>query len=120
MLREVAIRFPFFGIEIGEFDKTFSIFGFKVAYYGLIIGIGMVLGILWACREAKKTGQNPDDYIDIGLLGIIIGVIGARIYYVVFEWSYYSQHLGEIIDLRKGGLAIYGGIIGAMLTALVM
>lgn len=120
MLLDVGIRFPFFGIEIESFPKTFSVFGFQVAFYGLIIGIGMVIGILMACREAKVTGQKSDDYIDIALAGIVVGVICARIYYVVFQWSYYKDHLSEIINLRNGGLAIYGGIIGAILTTLVM
>lgn len=120
MLQEVAIRFPHLGIEIGEFAKGFSIFGFFIAFYGVIIACGMVIGIAMACREAKVTGQKSDDYIDIGLAGIIVGVICARIYYVAFEWDYYGQHLNELFSIRNGGLAIYGGIIGAILTAIVM
>lgn len=120
MLMDISIRFPNFGIEIGEFEKSFSVFGFEIAYYGLIIGIGMLVGILMAVREAKQTGQNPDDYIDLALYGIICAIIGCRIYYVVFEWDYYSQHLMEIFDLRKGGLAIYGGIIGAVICTYVL
>lgn len=120
MLLETSIRFPGFGIEIGEFGKSFSVFGFDIAYYGLIIGIGMLAGILMAIREAKQTGQNPDDYIDLALYGIICAIIGCRIYYVAFEWDYYSQHLLEIFNLRKGGLAIYGGIIGAVICTCVL
>lgn len=120
MLLETSIRFPGFGIEIGEFEKSFSVFGFDIAYYGLIIGIGMLVGILMAIREAKQTGQNPDDYIDLALYGIICAIIGCRIYYVAFEWDYYSQHLLEIFNLRKGGLAIYGGIIGAVICTCVL
>lgn len=120
MLLETSIRFPGFGIEIGEFEKSFSVFGFDIAYYGLIIGIGMLVGILMAIREAKQTGQNPDDYIDLALYGIICAIIGCRIYYVAFEWDYYSQHPLEIFNLRKGGLAIYGGIIGAVICTCVL
>lgn len=115
-----SIRFPHLGIELGDFGKSFSIFGFEIAYYGLIIGIGMLVGILMAVREAKKTGQNPDDYIDLALYGIISAIIGCRIYYVAFEWSYYKNHLLEIFDLRKGGLAIYGGIIAAVICTYVL
>ncbi len=120
MEREIGIRFPHLGIEIGEFGKSISIFGFEIAYYGIIIGCGMIVGILMALHEAKKTGQNPNDYIDLALFGIIFGIIGARIYYVVFEWEYYKDHLLEILDLRKGGLAIYGGIIAAIICVLVL
>jgi len=120
MVLSASIRFPHFGIELGDFGKHFTIFGFDIAYYGLIIGIGMIVGILMAIREAKKTGQNPDDYIDLALYGIICAIIGCRIYYVVFEWGYYKEHLLEIFDLRKGGLAIYGGIIGAVICTLVL
>ena len=120
MVLTAGIRFPHLGIEIGEFGKSFSIFGFDIAYYGVIIGIGMIVGILMAIREAKKTGQDPNDYIDLALYGIICAIIGCRIYYVVFEWGYYKDHLLEIFDLRKGGLAIYGGIIGAVLCTMVL
>lgn len=120
MESEIAIRFPHLGIEIGAFGKGFSIFGFEIAYYGVIIGIGMIVGILMAVREAKKTGQDPNDYIDLALYGIISAIIGCRIYYVVFEWGYYKEHLLEIFDLRKGGLAVYGGIIAAIICTFVL
>lgn len=115
-----AIRFPHLGIEIPEFDTGFSIFGFHIAYYGVIIGIGMLVGILMAIREAKRTKQDVNDYLDLALYGIIFAIIGARLYYVIFEWSYYKEHLSEIINLRNGGLAIYGGIIAAVIVTIVL
>jgi len=100
-------------------SKGFSVFGISFAYYGLIIGIGMMAGLLVAQADAKRRGQDPDMYLDFALYGIIFAILGARIYYVAFQWGYYREHLAEIINLRKGGLAIYGGIIAAVITLIV-
>ena len=107
-----SIRFPHLGIVIEHLGKSISIFGFDIAYYGIIIGVGMLCGIAMAVHEAKRTGQNPEMYYDFALCAIISAIVGCRIYYVAFEWPYYSQHPLEIFNLRQGGLAIYGGIIG--------
>lgn len=114
-----SIRFPNLGIVIEHLDKHISIFGFEIAYYGIIIGIGMILGTLLAVYEAKRTGQDPELYYDFVIYAIITAIIGARLYYVIFEWDYYSQHILEIFNLRRGGLAIYGGIIGGLICLLV-
>lgn len=115
-----AISFPNLGIEIEKLNNTFTVFGIEIAYYGLIIGIGVLLGAALAFREAKKTGQNVEDYIDLALYGVVFAIIGARIYYVIFEWDYYSGHPEKIIRIDEGGLAIYGGIIAAVLTCIVL
>ena len=109
-----SIRFPHLGIVIEHLDKSISIFGFNIAYYGIIIGIGMLCGIAMAVHEAKRTGQNPEMYYDFALCAIVSAIVGCRVYYVAFEWPYYSQHPLEILNLRQGGLAIYGGIIGGI------
>lgn len=119
MIAGASIRFPHLGIEIAHMSKSVSIFGFSVAYYGIIIGIGMMAGIVVALLEAKRTKQNTDQYIDLAIFGIISAIIGARLYYVIFEWDYYSQHLLEIFNTRRGGLAIYGGIIGAVICVII-
>jgi phosphatidylglycerol:prolipoprotein diacylglycerol transferase len=93
---------------------------FTIAYYGMIIAAGMVLGYLLAYYQAKRTGQDPTIYTDVAILGIILAIIGARVYYVVFSWDYYKEHLMEILNIRGGGLAIYGGIIGGVLAALII
>ncbi len=120
MLADISISFPNLGIEIENLHKSFRIFGFDVAYYGLIIGIGMVLAIIVCFREAKITGQNVDDYLDVALYGIISAIIGARLYYVIFQWDHYKNNLSSIFNIRQGGLAIYGGIIGGLLAGLVI
>lgn len=120
MLADVSISFPNLGIEIEDLSRTFSLFGLDIAYYGLIIGIGMVLAIIVCFREAKITGQNVDDYLDVALYGIIFAIVGARLYYVIFQWDHYKDNLASIFNIRQGGLAIYGGIIGGVLTGFVI
>ena len=79
----------------------------------------MSAGILVALWEAKRTKQNTDNYVDLAIYGILSAIVGCRIYFVAFEWDYYKDHLLEIFNLRKGGLAIYGGIIGAVICVLI-
>ena len=114
-----SIRFPHLGIVIEHLGKSISIFGFDIAYYGIIIGVGMLCGIAMAVHEAKRTGQNPEMYYDFALCAIVSAIVGCRIYYVAFEWPYYSQHPLEIFNLRQGGLAIYGGIIGGFVCMII-
>ena len=113
------IRFPHLGIEIEKLGKSISIGGFSIAYYGIIIAFGMVCGYLVAAWQAKRTGQDKEMYLDLALWDIIFAVIGARVYYVVFSWDYYSKNLKEIINTRGGGLAIYGGVIAGVITTFV-
>lgn len=110
------IAFPNLGIYLKDVPRSFSVFGFEIAYYGLIIGIAVMAGLLTAVQIAKKTGQNADDYWDFAIWAIIFSIIGARIYYVAFSWDDYKDNLIEIFKLRNGGLAIYGGVIAAFIT----
>ena len=114
-----SIRFPHLGIYLEYVGKNFTVFGISIAYYGVIIAVGMLAGILLATYEAKRTGQNPDDYFDLAIIAIICSVIGARLYYVIFSWDLYKDNLWSILNLRQGGLAIYGGVIAAIITAVV-
>lgn len=113
------INFPHLHIYLKNVGESLKIFGVPIAYYGIVIAIGMMLGILMATYEAKRTGQNPDDYIDLAIVAIIVSVIGARVYYVIFSWDYYKNHLSSIFNLRQGGLAIYGGVIAAIITTYI-
>ena len=119
MTAGVDLSFVHLGISIENMVKSFSIGGISFAYYGLIIGIGMVAGLLVAQSDAKRRGQDPEIYTDFMLYGVIFAILGARLYYVIFQWEYYQNHLGEILNLRKGGLAIYGGIIAEVITLYV-
>ena len=113
------IAFPNLGIYLKDVPKSFSIFGFSIAFYGLIIGTGVLAGILMAAYMAKKSGQNPDDYWDFAIYAVIFSIIGARIYYVVFAWDYYKDNLLSIFNTRNGGMAIYGAVIAAFITLFV-
>ncbi len=114
------IWFPHMGIEIQHLSRVaFQIFGFNIYWYGIFIGMGVILGVLFAMQEAKRTGQNPEHYLDFMLYALLFIILGARLYYVLFSWEYFSQNPSQIFAIREGGLAIYGGIIGGILTGIV-
>ncbi len=113
------IYFPHLGIGVEHLGNSISVFGFRIAYYGIIIGIGMLMGVLIASFDYKRRGEKVEDIEDLALYSIIFAILGARAYYVIFEWDYYSQHLGEILNLRQGGLAIYGGILTSILCCMI-
>lgn len=116
---DMEINFPNLGIYLDHVGKNISIFGFSIAYYGIVIVTGMMIAIWIAQREAKRTGQNPEQYLDLAMIGIAAGILGARIYYVIFTWDYYKDDLLSIFNIRQGGLAIYGGIIGACIAVVI-
>ena len=116
---DMEINFPNLGIYLDHVGKNISIFGFSIAYYGIVIVPGMMIAIWIAQREAKRTGQNPEQYLDLAMIGIAAGILGARIYYVIFAWDYYKDDLLSIFNIRQGGLAIYGGIIGACIAVVI-
>lgn len=113
------IAFPNLGIYLTDVPKSFSVFGFEIALYGLIIGVGVLSGILTAAHMAKVTGQDPDVYWDFAIYAVFFSIVGARVYYVVFSWDMYKDNLLGIFNLRNGGLAIYGGVIAAFITLFV-
>ena len=116
---DMEINFPNLGIYLDHVGKNISIFGFSIAYYGIVIVTGMMIAIWIAQREAKRTGQNPEQYLDLAMIGIAAGILGARIYYVIFAWDDYKDDLLSIFNIRQGGLAIYGGIIGACIAVVI-
>ncbi|MCQ1528139.1 prolipoprotein diacylglyceryl transferase [Lutispora saccharofermentans] len=95
---------------------AFDIFGISIRWYGILISMGMLLGIFLAYYEAKKQGYNPDDIIDLSLWVIPAALIGARLYYVAFQWEYYKGDILKILNTREGGLAVHGGLIAAVLV----
>ena len=113
------IAFPNLGIYLKDVPRSFSIFGFDIYFYGLIIGLGVIAGIMMAAHMAKVTGQSPDTYWDFAMYAVIFSVIGARIYYVVFSWEEYKDSLINIFNIRQGGLAIYGAVIAAFATLFI-
>ena len=114
------VWFPNLGIEIEKLNRVaFSVFGFQVYKYGLIIGIAIILATLLVLREAKRSGQDPDMYVDFALYAIILSIIGARLYYVIFSWDMYKDNPLKIFAFREGGLAIYGAVIAGIATGFV-
>lgn len=114
-----TIDFPNLGIHLKSVGDHITVFGFDITYYGIIIGLGILAGIFIAAAEAKRSGQNPEDYYDLAIYAVIFSIIGARIYYVIFSWDMYKGDLISILNIRQGGLAIYGGIIAAIITVII-
>lgn len=117
------ITFPGLGIEVDP-SEGFEIFntGFEVKWYAVIIASGLLLAALYAMCRSKQFGLTTDDIVDILLIGVPTAVVGARAYYVLFEWEryfVYNEHWYDFLNIREGGLAIYGGVIGAAIGLLV-
>ena len=100
-------------------ENLFGIEGWSIAWYGVIIAVGMVLGVILAIYRARKQGLKDDLIFDFILLALPIAIVCARGYYVVFEWNSYSGDILSIFKIWKGGLAIYGGVLGGLITAIL-
>ena len=115
----VKIAFP--GLGIGEFTVNkvaFSIFGLDVRWYGVIITLGIILCYFYAAWRGKQVGINSDDILDIAMFVVIFGIIGARLYYVIMSPDQFDS-LWDVINIRSGGLAIYGGVIVGSITLII-
>lgn len=118
-MNSAEIAFPNIGIYIPHLPKGITIGGFTIAFYGMIIAAGMLSGLWLACHQAQRTGQKKEVYTDFAIYAIIFSMIGARLYYVVFSWENYKDDLLQIFNTRGGGMAIYGAVIAAVLTAII-
>ncbi|MBO3444639.1 prolipoprotein diacylglyceryl transferase [Clostridium sp. CCUG 7971] len=98
---------------------AFSIFGIDVMWYGVLMATGMILGTLIAIKEAKRVGIKEENVLDLAIYAIPAGLLGARLYYVIFNWEYYSQNVSQILNFRGGGMAIHGALIGGILTGYI-
>jgi prolipoprotein diacylglyceryl transferase len=97
---------------------AFTIFGIEIMWYAIMIATGTLIGILLALREAKRVGLNEDALIDVLLAVMIVGIISARLYYVVFSPEEFNSFF-EVINIRTGGMAIHGGVIGGLIAAII-
>ena len=116
MLHVTKLSFP--GLGIGEFSvnsEAFSLFGAPIAWYALIICLGMVFAVSYVIYRSKQIGIESEQVLDFALFVIPIGVLGARLYYVLMELDQFDS-IGEALNIRNGGLAIYGGIIAGAIT----
>lgn len=109
-----AISFPSLGIEVDP-PRTLSLGPLEVHYYGLIIALGLVLAVVYACRRAKTFGLKEDDILDGVLWVTPFAIVCARVYYVVFSWEAYAGNPISVLYIWEGGIAIYGGVLGAVL-----
>ncbi|MEL7647797.1 MAG: prolipoprotein diacylglyceryl transferase [Sedimentibacter sp.] len=98
---------------------AFTIFGIDIMWYGVLISLGVLLGVIFALRECKRIGFKEDDLLDFLLVAIPSAIVGARAYYVIFSWDYYSKNPGEIINIRNGGLAIHGALIAGVIVGVL-
>ena len=115
-----VISFPKLGLEMKVNSTAFTVFGASITWYGVLITFGMMLAMIYVFRRMRSFGIDSDRAID-GLIGGVIGaIVGARTYYVLFHWSDYAGDWKSIFNIRNGGLAIYGGIIGALLVGSVV
>ena len=110
------------GFNIPSTLVEFSLFGNEISikFYGVIIAFGFILAALFGGRMAYKWRISLDKMLDVLIYGTLAGIIGARAYYVIFQWDYYKLHPAEIPQIWQGGLAIYGGIIGGLIAAFIV
>ena len=121
-----GIHFPGLGIHFNNVPSGFTIFGIEIRLYAVVIAIGFILALMVSNREARLSGQDEETYLDFFLWLVIPAIVGARIYYVIFSWDeYYEKGKGfwktfvDIINIREGGLAIYGGLIAGTIVAFI-
>lgn len=115
------VSFPGLGLDFTINRVAFSIGGFSIYWYALLIVTGLVLALIYAKFNAKRFDINVDKLLNCFIVGLITAIVGARLYYVIFSWDKYSDDFwGKVFDLRDGGLAIYGGIIGGLLGGLIV
>lgn len=114
-----SISFPFLGLEMNP-PRTFSLGPLTIHLYGIAIGLGLILAVIYACRRSKEFGLKEDDILD-GVLWITpFAIICARIYYVAFSWKDYADNLLSVFAIWEGGIAIYGSVIGAVIGVIVL
>lgn len=113
------IGFPGLGLELTINRVAFTVFGKDIFWYALIILTGFILGVLFVVHDAKKQGIKTDNIFDIAFWGLIVSIICARIYYVIFDPACLDGNILNIVKIWEGGIAIYGALIGAVATALI-
>lgn len=119
MTDAAVISFPFLGLSLNP-PSSFTLFGYTFYWYGVIIACGVLLALAYCLRRCRAFGIEPGDLLDIVIFALPMGIVGARIYYVAFNYSQYAGDFWSMLKTWEGGLAIYGGIIAAMLTVLVV
>ena len=115
-----TVSFPGLGLEFHFNNVAFHIASKPIYWYGILIMLGVILAVAYASARSRQFGIRQDDLYDAGLFAVPLGIVCARIYYVIFEWEQYKDNLSEIFATWHGGLAIYGGIIGGIIVIVVL
>ena len=115
-----TVSFPGLGLEFHFNNVAFHIASKPIYWYGILIMLGVILAVVYASARSRQFGIRQDDLYDAVLFAVPLGIVCARIYYVIFEWEQYKDNLSEIFATWHGGLAIYGGIIGGIIVIVVL
>ena len=113
------INFPNLGVHFDNVRRAFSVLGFDITMYGIMVGLGFLIALIAIILCVALSDQHEDNYIDLFILGTITSLVGARIFYVILTWSDYKGHFFEIFNLRKGGMEIFGALIGLIVLVVI-
>lgn len=108
------IRFPHLGLELAHVKSGFSIFGFEISWFGIFLGLAVLVGTGVIVLEALYTRQSVNTYLNLTVFAVVSALIGGRAYYVLTQWTYYKKHFGEIWNIRSGGMGFYGALLGGL------
>ena len=103
----MSIQFPNLGINLDYVGKSIQIFGFEITFFGLVIALGMLLGMGFVILEAKRCGENKDDYLEMMIISLLLGVVGSRMLYVLCSWNLYKGNIIEIFNVRNGEILFW-------------
>ena len=114
---DMSIRFPGINLVLDYVPRAFQIFGMEFTIYGMLIAVGALLGMGLVVLEAGRNHEDQNKYLDMMILSLAASVVGSRLFYVIFSWELYQGNLRTIFDVRNGGYAFYGGLLGGVLAA---
>ena len=119
MMRDAAISFPMLGDWSINFPASFTVFGYEIYLYGVVMAIAFLAAVFYASKRSKMVGIKGDDIFSLVLWVLPLAIVGCRIYYVIAEWDQFRDNLIEIFDIRDGGIAMYGGTIAGVITVII-
>ena len=114
------VSFPGLNLDFNISPVAFSIGSYQIYWYGVIIAVGFMLAVFYCSHEAKNHNVDSDKLMSCIIVGLVTAIIGARLYYVVFNWDSFKNDLASVVNIHQGGLAVYGGIIGGLIGGLIM
>lgn len=119
MMRDAAISFPMLGDWSINFPASFTVFGYRIYLYGVIMAIAFLVAVFYASKRSKVVGIKSDDIFSLVLWVLPLAIVGCRVYYVIAEWDQFRDNLLKIFDIRDGGIAMYGGTIAGAITIII-